>query len=449
MAQKLFRDSLYDYITIDLNKHRWLLELINTPEVQRLRHISQLGLSQFTYLGSVHSRLSHSMGVFHLMGIWLSYLERDYGTYFEDGDKDALLAASLLHDIGHGPFSHATENFFGDHVMRSTRIILDPQSSINKVLRSVNAELPGKVAGLIAKQLPEGAVQPRLWQKALISSQLDADRLDFLRRDSLFSGAEYGNFDWNRIIHTTCLKKYPGDIQRTSLFWPDKTKYAIEEYLFSRFYMYQSVYFHHTTRGFEKLLLKILERAKQLAIKDSCFANKIFPSLKVFFEKNQEISSAEFLTLTDYVLLAQITEWKQAEDSVLQDLVNMLFIRGDKVGFKVAYEFAEKTSMMITDFFDTKLSSAKECLQKNKLDPDYYLLSDECCATVYEPYSPEPETEEMSSENAIQLAKDSSGDVLKEISRELTRLQQIATKSRTIRYYCPYKYKEKISNILK
>ena len=451
MSQKLFRDPLYDYISIDTNKYPWLLDLINTPEVQRLRYISQLGLSHSTYLGAVHSRLSHSMGVFHLIEMWLAYLERerDYSTYFEDGDgdKDALLAAALLHDVGHGPFSHATETFFGEHEVRSVNIILDPESSVNKVLTNTNSELPGRVAGLIAKRLPEGAVQPRLWQKALISSQLDADRLDFLRRDSLFSGAEYGNFDWYRIIHTTHLRKPQENPQKIDFFWPDKTKYAIEEYLFSRFYMYQGVYFHHTTRGFEKVLQKILKRAKLLA-ESKNFAKQIRPSLRGFFKPDSTVSSAKFLALTDYALLAQIAEWRQAKDNILRDLVDVFFARKDKFGFKVVGEFDESIhGLKESEKILKKAAAAGDFLRKKGLDPEYYLLTDDFNVGVYKPYSPEREWQQMTSENAIRIA-DSSGNPV-EITKILNRLELMVKEPHIVRrYYCPYEHREKISALL-
>lgn len=251
MAQKLFRDPLYDYIAID--KDSWLLELINCPEVQRLRYISQLGLAHFTYPGSTHSRFSHSLGVLHLMQECTAYLKQEYSDLMcEQLDEEALLGAALLHDIGHCPLSHATEDIFGNHEKRAVEIIENLDSRVNKILSEHDSTLPQKVCALIAKKS-----DAPLWQKSLISSQLDMDRLDYLRRDSLYSGAEYGNFDWFRIIRTMQLEI---EDKQEDIFvvWPDKTKYALEEYIFSRFYMYQSVYFHHTTRGYECLTKKNL-----------------------------------------------------------------------------------------------------------------------------------------------------------------------------------------------
>ena len=140
---------------------------------------------------------------------------------------------------------------------------MNPDSKVHEILAKRASSLPVKVAALIAKRPRKDIPQASLWQKSLISSQLDMDRLDYLRRDSLNSGAEYGNFDWFRIIRTMQLKEKVIKEKQKGIFivWPDKSKFAIEEYIFSRFYMYQSVYFHHTTRGFEGLLQRILQYA--------------------------------------------------------------------------------------------------------------------------------------------------------------------------------------------
>jgi len=444
MTQKLFRDPLYDYIGLDKEKESWLLNLINCPELQRLRYINQLGLSHFTYPGSTHSRFSHSFGMFHLMQECLEYLNKDYGSYFKNGDKEALLAATLLHDIGHGPFSHTTETFFGKHASRSVQIITSSESAVNKILTEVDRELPSKVAALVSEEIPKKN-PPVLWQRALISSQLDLDRLDFLRRDSLFSGAEYGNFDWYRIIHTMRLTELTEDIQKIWVFWPDKTKYAIEEYLFSRFYMYQSVYFHHTTRGFEKVLEKILRRAKWLALQNgSTFGGSILPSLKPFFQEDKDATLQQFLGLTDYAVLAQVWEWKNAEDDILSDLAGKFFGSRDE-GFKVACEFDLMREVPMLTKIPEKVEAARKYLKEKNLEPDYYLLSDEFDVEVYKPYAPELEELQTTPENMIMI---SDGTKIREISNLLPRLKPIAQKLRTARYYCPEEYKEEIKKLL-
>jgi len=444
MPQKLFRDPLYDYISLDKKKDSWLLKLINCPEVQRLRYINQLGLSHFTYPGASHSRFSHTLGVFHLMQQCLKHLNKEYGDYFSNGDEDALLAASLLHDVGHGPFSHTTESFFGSHEKRSVAIIADPESSANKLLTGVNEELPAKVATLVSEEMPKKN-PPVLWQRALISSQLDLDRLDFLRRDSLFSGAEYGSFDWYRIIHTMRLTEKTEDIQKIWVFWPDKTKYAIEEYLFSRFYMYQSVYFHHTTRGFEKVLEKILWRAKWLALQnDSTFGDSILPLLKPFFQEDKDTTLQQFLGLTDYAVLAQVWEWKNAEDDILSDLAGKFFGSRDE-GFKVTCEFDLMREVPMLTKIPEKVEAASKYLKQNNLEPDYYLLSDEFDVEVYKPYAPELEELQRTPENMIMISDNTN---IQEICNVLPRLRPIAKELRIARYYCPQEHKEEIRKLL-
>ncbi|MHC4360038.1 MAG: HD domain-containing protein, partial [Planctomycetota bacterium] len=325
----------------------------------------------------------------------------------------------------------------GNHEKRAITIIADPESSVNKLLTGVNKELPAKVAALVSEEMPQKN-PPVLWQRALISSQLDLDRLDFLRRDSLFSGAEYGNFDWYRIIHTMRLAKLTEDIQEIWVFWPDKTKYAIEEYLFSRFYMYQSVYFHHTTRGFEQVLEKILERAKWLALQNgSTFGDSILPSLKPFFQEDKDATLQQFLGLTDYAVLAQVWEWKNAEDDILSDLAEKFFGSRDE-GFKVARVFDLMREVPMLTKIPEKVEAANKYLKQNNLEPDYYLLSDEFDVEVYKPYAPELEELLRTPENIIMI---SDGTTTQEISNLLPRLKPIAQKLRTARYYCPEEHK--------
>lgn len=446
MAQKLFRDPLYDYIAID--KDSWLLKLINRPEVQRLRYINQLGLSQFTYPGSTHSRFSHSLGVFHVMTQCLEYLRRDYDDYFNNGDKDALLAAALLHDVGHGPFSHATENFFGNHDKRAVAIIADPESTVNKLLTGVNKDLPAKVAALIAKKSLKGFPDILFWQKSLISSQLDMDRLDYLRRDALCSGAEYGNFDCFRIIHTMQLEKkvIKGKQEEILVVWPNKSKYALEEYIFARFYMYQSVYYHHTTKGFELLLQKILERAKNLAsCEDKTFNRHILPTLRPFLIPGQQPKPNDFLYLTDHILMAQVTLWQNDRDKILSDLAHRLLFRTG-----LSWTPLQGTEMELDV---DKIIAVRNYLEKQGKDHNYYFFKDRPKALVYEPYRSVSATEEQSSVTSIILYDSSWPEAkFKEISDVpgLQRLKAITEdKSPPImRYYFPKEHEKQIKKML-
>src|SRR5919202_1619075 len=222
MAAKIFRDPLYNYVSIDKGRDGWLLELLDTPEVQRLRRVHQLGISFLTYPGATHSRLSHSLGVVHLMQEALGHLAASGLDAQVERARHPLLAAALVHDVGHGPFSHVFEPCLGiRHEEWSCRIIRSPESRVNRVLRAADGSLPESVAALIEK----GNDSAPLWQKNLLSSQLDVDRLDYLRRDSLFTGAGYGHFDWFRLLHTFTLEGASGP--QRDLVWTGRGPEAV------------------------------------------------------------------------------------------------------------------------------------------------------------------------------------------------------------------------------
>jgi len=439
MAQKLFRDPLYDYIPIE--KGSWLLDLVNTPEVQRLRYIGQLGLAHFTYPGATHSRFSHSLGVFNLMRACISHLKEDYSGYFQPLDDEALLAAALLHDIGHFPLSHVTEAIFGSHEKQGLSIINSPDSGVNKVLTRCHCELPSKVVALLSKSddtLP--------WQKSLISSQLDVDRLDYLQRDSLCSGAEYGHFDCFRLIHTMELREKQFREAQKIIFvvWPEKSKYAIEEYIFSRFYMYQSVYFHHTTRGFEELVRKILQRAKDISETDVSFATAMLPPIKSVLCTTEEPSLETFQMLTDNMLFAQIALWQKGKDKILSDLCERLLLRKG-----ISWKETEGTPFEMNE----KIERVREYLSKQKLDPKYYFYEGTPTGTTtYKPYSSAAAVEEQSSVNSIMLFDASWPDSkFREISEVpgLERIKAITgSQALKLRYYFPKEYEKEIKNLL-
>jgi HD superfamily phosphohydrolase len=199
MPTKVFRDPLYNYISIDLSRNEWLRDVLDSVEVQRLRRIHQLGISHLTYPGAEHNRLLHSLGVMHLMQMAIEHFARDFQQTQFDLARHVLLAAALVHDVGHGPFSHLFEPCLGiDHEYWSQKIICDPSCELHLRLAACDPTLPQSVADLINTK--SDARPP--WQRYFVSSQLDMDRIDYLRRDSLFTGAGYGHFDWYRLITT-------------------------------------------------------------------------------------------------------------------------------------------------------------------------------------------------------------------------------------------------------
>jgi HD superfamily phosphohydrolase len=371
----------------------------------------------------------------------ISYLEQNYHAYLKRLDQEALLAASLLHDIGHSPLSHATEDIFGNHEKRAVEIITNSDSEINKVLSNRAKNLPLKVCALIAKKS-----DAPLWQKSLISSQLDLDRIDYLRRDSLCTGAEYGNFDWFRIIHTMQLveKMIKGKQKGTFIVWPDKSKYAIEEYIYSRFYMYQSVYFHHTTRCFEGLLKRILKRAQDIAKQNKSFVKSLLPPMKIILGGRESEDPLKFQRCTDHVLLAQVTMWQNDQDKVISDLAKRLLLRKGISWI----EIIAGTPFVMSD----KIEKVREYLQSQSKDHNYYFIEESTEISLYKPYSSASAGEEQTSVNSIMLF-DSQWPTtgFLEITEVpgLERLQAITGKQSSIlRYYFPEEHERVIKQLL-
>lgn len=423
MPAKIFRDPLYNYISIERDTDQWLLDLLDCPEVQRLRRIHQLGISHFTYLGADHSRLCHTLGVLHLMQLALAHLgahDRQVGR-----GRDPLLAAALLHDVGHGPFSHVFEPCLGiDHESWSCRIILE-DSEVNKVLRDVDPDLPKIVAALI----DENNHDYPCWEKNLLASQLDVDRLDYLRRDSLFTGAGYGHFDWYRILNTFHLHG-PMSLER-DIVWEEKAAFAIEEYIFARFYMYWNVYLHRTTRGFEKMLVAMWQRAKQLWAEGKDV--RLLPAIEQLW-KSKEPAIQDYLAVEEFTVLGQMQNWTAHADKALSDLARRFLSRKRFVAVEASI-FQDPLAQNLREWEEAlqKLIGAKSEYESAEM----YCLTDKLKAKYTEPYYPEKEPDEQGISNAIRLQK---GDLKQpvEISELLPRLRPVTEKPQDkYRFYVP------------
>jgi HD superfamily phosphohydrolase len=425
MSAKVFRDPLYNYISIDQPKHKWLVDVLNSSEFQRLRRIHQLGVSNFTYPGADHSRFVHSLGVMHTMQMAVDHFARTRSETEFDVARHVLLAAALTHDVGHGPFSHLFEPCLDiNHEFWSKKIILDPDSEINKKLRACDGTLPQAVADLID---PDNKDRPG-WQKYLISSQLDMDRLDYLRRDSLFTGAGYGHFDWHRLI--TTMELHGECANEWEIVWSSKAKFAIEEYVFARFYMYQNVYLHKTTRGFEQMLQAMWGRARALrATGTDINAVKEIDD----FWSAAEPSSQQYLAIEEFTVLSQIQRWTSHPDHSLRDLATRFLKR---CRFKMV-EAPELPGSLDSDLtaWEAELSGF---ISKHKKfnPPEMYSLKDTVKPKYNQPYFPEKETDEQSVKNAIRVFD--GNDTPVEVSTILPRMRPVteATTPR-VRYYVP------------
>ncbi len=434
MAIKVIRDPVHNHIFFDLNRQpdKLILALLDTPEVQRLRRIRQLGVSHLVYPGAEHTRFSHSLGVWHLARQAIEFLRRNRDGEFKLSDENELAvnAAALLHDIGHGPFSHVLEvDFGGDHEARTRDLIGDTSTGVHQVLKAFYTDLPELVQRLLEGRDPELS-----WLRAMITSQLDADRMDYLLRDSHFCGVGYGRYDHQYVLHTMRVLPVPssGFLQPV---WLEKACRVIEEYLFARHYMLWNVYYHRTTKGYEQLLITICKRAAYL-LKNRMNLN-VDPTLGKFV-KEELLTSDEHQRVDDHLIMTHVVEWQHNSDTILSDLCRRFALRR---GFK-PIEYKEENVSSVFGV-NSAIEGIRNELKNAGLDPDYYLCEAVLKSKTYDSYHPEKESSEQTAINAILIQQ--SDDKVREISSlpGMERLKAVTDKRERRRYiYVPDEYRE-------
>lgn len=269
--QQRIRDPLHDLIEFNIDEvhlERVLWRVIQTRPFQRLRRVKQLGFSDFVYPGATHSRLLHSLGVFHTARRLMEVIRRHVHPC-EDAKVSQALAAALLHDVGHGPFSHAFEDIgerfelkMADHELVSD--VLIRESEIADELRALGSGFPDDVADIIS-----GRGQSSIYS-AVVSSQFDADRLDYMRRDRLMSGTQHAGIDFEWLMQNLEVAEVSYGVDETSLgqvqtfVLGPKAIYAAEAFVLGLFQLYPTVYFHKATRGAEKIYTELLARTVTL-----------------------------------------------------------------------------------------------------------------------------------------------------------------------------------------
>jgi len=306
---KIFNDPIYGFITIP---NALIFDLIEHKYFQRLRRITQMGMSYLVYPGAHHTRFHHALGCMHLMQKAVRIL-RFKGIVISDDEENALLIAILLHDIGHGPFSHAMEHSIVNGITHEEISIL--------FMEKLNLEFNGSLT--LALTIFKGEY-PRKFLYQLISGQLDMDRADYLKRDSFYTGVAEGNINSERLI--TML-----NVVDDTLVVEEKGIYSIEKFLTARRLMYWQVYLHKTSLVAEQLLIRVLQRAKELTQKGltlkassalSFFLNTSV-NKDVFDDKALEI----FSRLDDYDIISAMKEWQHHDDFVLRNLCDMIINR--------------------------------------------------------------------------------------------------------------------------
>lgn len=356
MSYRIYRDSVHDIIRVNAGTAdgRLVAALIDTPEFQRLRRIRQLGLAYFAYQAAEHSRFTHSLGAFHLAARMVAKLRLTYE--IPDEAQVAVRVAALLHDIGHGPFSHVIESMLGFHHEDFTiAAVLSDETNVGCLLRRFSAGLAGDVASII-----RGDFRPRALAQ-LVSSQLDADRMDYLLRDSLMTGAKYGVYDLEWIIKSIEINQ-PDD----HLYISAPGIYAVEDYLQARYYMYRQVYFHRTLRSAEAVLKVLLKRALVLAADEKCLWNGAgSPLEKVLAGK--KLTLKEHLEFDDADMMFAIKRWSHDKDSVLSDLARRFLNRRLFKAFDLDMP-AEQRAGFVED--------ARAIVGDAGFDPEYYFVED-------------------------------------------------------------------------
>lgn len=341
-----------------------MMRLIDSPEFQRLRRIKQLGLGLYTYQGAEHSRFTHSLGAFHLMTRVLDRLSEKHN--IQDEDRAAARAAALLHDVGHGSFSHVMEKVLGfHHEAMTVQVVLSAETEIGRLLRDHSPDLPDKVAAII-----EGRFQPAALAQ-LVSSQLDVDRMDYLLRDSLMTGAKYGIYDLEWIINALAIDE-AGD----RIYVAARGLYAVEEYLQARYYMFRQVYFHRSLRSAEAVLRSVLRRALQLLET----GQPVWYAPDTAFEKvlrKGNLTISEHLEVDDSDVLFHIKQWQRSSDSILKDLSSRFTNR--RLFKAIDLDMAQDEK---ADF----LAAARECVGRAGFDPTYYFIEDRASDVPYYSY---------------------------------------------------------------
>lgn len=360
---KIFNDPIYGFITIP---NSLIYDLIQHPYFQRLRRISQMGMSYLVYPGAHHTRFHHALGCMHIMQKAVQTLQFK-GVSISEEEENALYIAILLHDIGHGPYSHAMEHSIVEEVHHEELSLL--------FMEQLNKEFDGKLS--LAIQVFKGEYH-RKFMLQLISSQLDMDRMDYLKRDSFYSGVAEGNINSERLIQMM-------NVQDDFLVIEEKGIYSVEKFLVARRLMYWQAYLHKTSVVAELILTKILKRAKELTQKGILLPCseplQFFLQHKISLVDFDKSVLDKFSYLDDYDVMGAIKAWQFEDDFVIQSLCKMILNR-DLLKIQMTDDKPNKENLLALKeklILQTKISDkeADFFVFKGKLKNEAYSKSSE------------------------------------------------------------------------
>lgn len=340
---KILNDPIYGFITIT---NPLIYDLIQHPYFQRLRRISQMGMSYLVYPGAHHTRFHHALGCMHIMQKTIQVLKFK-GTDISTEEETALNIAILLHDIGHGPFSHAMEHSIAEDVHHEAISLL--------FMDRLNEIFEGKLS--LAIQIFKGEYH-RHFMLQLISSQLDMDRMDYLKRDSFYSGVAEGNINSERLIQMF-------DVQDDMLVIEEKGIYSVEKFLVARRLMYWQAYLHKTSVAAELIMTKILKRAKELTqsgiVLPASEPLLFFMQNKVTLDDFNDDVLTKFSYLDDFDIISAVKSWQFNDDFVLSELSKMIINR-DLLKIRMQSEKVDKTEVIALQqrFVEMTLLTQKE-----------------------------------------------------------------------------------------
>jgi HD superfamily phosphohydrolase len=346
--RKIINDPVYGFITID---DELIYSITAHTYFQRLRRISQMAMANLVYPGAVHSRLHHALGAYHLMGNAISEL-KNKGIEITAAEEQAVKIAILLHDIGHGPFSHALEHELVEGMTHEDLSLM--------IIKELNKQFNGQLS--LALEIFNDRY-PKKFLFQLISGQLDVDRLDYLNRDSFFTGVNEGVIGYDRIIKM--LTVHAGE-----LMVEEKSIYSIEKFLVARRLMYWQVYLHKTVLCAEQMLKRIIKRARYIK------ANTHSPLHNFITQPVYNVTLEEFCSLDDYDVVAAIKGWCHHEDRILSFLCNGII---NRQLLKVQYFGNPVNELLLQE----KIAEACNKLKINPEEASWLVFADEVSSSTY------------------------------------------------------------------